>query len=350
MSSLNTFVDCPNLQDRLEDVFCMGAPESLPIVSFIFSEQNNASVLEQRAVTNTGNKRVVELVYSRRVLESEVDNYINYDTCTAGIVRGETSTTFDLELTKGVEIARKFDLVDLVTRCEGSETYFARLVNDLIDGAERKMETQAATYLAALAGGFPTNDKDYDGTAIAASTKIVRTKLADGTLDYNGLQEINQTARLASYCSAPIVIGDYEIAKYFDAVGNGCCAATGLDFSMIANGLPVLLPSYRMNTALSDTTGMKFLTMAAGAALPIWYNLYAGDAGRIISDVGNRIATVVVSRRGIPFDLSVVEDCNTVHVKVSLAWDLFSAPSDMFENSDVLDGVNFINKFQISNP
>lgn len=348
MSSLTTFVDCPNLQGRLEDVFCTGASEPLPVIGFLFSEENNASVLERNAVPTSGKKRIVELVYSRRVLEAEVDNYINYDTCTASIVRGETSTTFDLDLTKGLEIARTFDLIDLATRCESNDTYFARLIADLIDGAERKMETQACTYLAALAGGFPTIDYDYDDTAITGSTKIIRTKLSDGTLDYsNGWGQIEQTARLSSYCSAPIVIGEYEIGRYFDAIKVGCCAQTGIDFSSVAQGLPTYLPSYRMTTALGSNA--KFLTMAAGAALPIWFNLYGGANINVINDDAN-VATIVVSRRGIPFDLRVTKDCNTVHVKISLSWDLFAAPTDMFENSDVLDGVNFINKFQISNP
>ena len=158
----------------------MGASEPLPIIGFLFSPENNAQLLERNAVPTAGKKRIVELVYSRRVLEAEVTNTIDYDTCTSTDKRGETSTTFDIDITKGVQIDKKFDLVDLVTRCENNDMYFARLVSDLIDGAERKMETQAATYLAALAGGFSVNDKDYDDTAIVSSTKIIRTRLSEG--------------------------------------------------------------------------------------------------------------------------------------------------------------------------
>jgi hypothetical protein len=348
MSSLTTFVDCPNLQSRLEDTFCMGASEPLPIIGFLFSPENNAQLLERNAVPTAGKKRIVELVYSRRVLEAEVTNTIDYDTCTSTDKRGETSTTFDIDITKGVQIDKKFDLVDLVTRCENNDMYFARLVSDLIDGAERKMETQAATYLAALAGGFSVNDKDYDDTAVVGSTKIIRTRLSDGSLDYsNGWSQILQTARLNAYCSAPVVIGEYEIGRYFEAIKVGCCANTGIDFASVAQGLPTYLPSYRMTDALASTS--KFMALAAGAALPVWFNLYGGANVNVLNDDAN-VATIVVSRRGIPFDLRVTRDCNSISVVVSLAWDLFSAPSDMFENSDPLDGVNFINKFEISNP
>jgi hypothetical protein len=102
-----------------------------------------------------------------------------------------------------------------------------------------------------------------------------------------------------------------------------------------------------MTDALASTS--KFMTLAAGAALPVWFNLYGGANVNVLNDDAN-VATIVVSRRGIPFDLRVTRDCNSISVVISLAWDLFSAPSDMFENSDPLDGVNFINKFEISNP
>jgi hypothetical protein len=70
MSSLTTFVDCPNLQSRLEDTFCMGASEPLPIIGFLFSPENNAQLLERNAVPTAGKKRIVELVYSRQGIGS----------------------------------------------------------------------------------------------------------------------------------------------------------------------------------------------------------------------------------------------------------------------------------------
>jgi hypothetical protein len=87
-------------------------------------------------------------------LEAEVTNTIDYDTCTSTDKRGETSTTFDIDITKGVQIDKKFDLVDLVTRCENNDMYFARLVSDLIDGAERKMENTGSYLLGSFGRWF----------------------------------------------------------------------------------------------------------------------------------------------------------------------------------------------------
>ena len=341
MSSLTTFVDCPNLQNRLTDVFCQpGGMEALPLIGFLFSGENNPGTLQ---MVNGSRIRTVDLVYTRRVLESEVDDYINYNTCTASIVRGETSSTYTFDENQGIEIARKFDLIDLARRCEQDETYFARLISELMDGAERKMETQAAVSLVANVGGFATIDTD----GVAGGVKTVTSKLSDGTIDYDAHQMIMQSARFNQFCSAPVIAGDYEVVNYYDAIKVGCCAQTGLDFSSVAQGIPTILPSYRIGSAFADTS--KFLVMEAGAAIPIWYNQYAGDLSARLSSDTHQFVTVV-SRRGIPFDLSVIRDCDTVHVKLKLAWDIFYKPTDMYENSDILDGVTGILTFDIVNP
>lgn len=347
MSSLTTFVNCPNLQDQLEAVYCDGGKsENLPLVGFLFSAENNASLLEMKMIGDAS-IRTVQLVYSRRVLESEVDNYINYDTCTAPQKRGETSTTYTFDETKGLEIARKFDFADLWRRCESNELYFARLISELIDGAERKMETQAAAYLVAGVGDFATIDTD----GVTADVKTVATKLSGGAIDYDAHDMIMQSARFNDFCSAPIIAGDYDIVSYYNAIGVGCCATTGIDFSSVAQGIPTILPSWRIGSAFADTS--KFIVMEAGAALPVWFTQYSGGLGAALSSETAQFTTVV-SRRGIPFDVSIIRDtgssCNTVHVKVSLAWDLFFKPTDMYETSDVLYGVNGILTFDVSNP
>ena len=344
MSSLSSFVNCPTLQDKMTEVFSYGGgSEPLPLIGFLFSPENNSINLQQLAIPGNGHYRTVQLTYSRRVLESEVDNYINRDTCTSTDKRGETSTTYTLETTKGVEIAKKFDFVDLEARCEDDEMYFARLIADLIDGAERKMETQAADYLVAGVGGFPTIDTD----GVAGGVKTVATKLSDGTTDYDAHQMIMQSARFAQFVNAPIVAGDYDIVNYYQAINVGGVAQTGLDFSMVNQGAPTILPSYRIGSAFSDTS--KFIVMDTGSALPVWFNRYAGSLSARLSDDSHQFITLV-SRRGIPFDVSIVRDCDAVNVKVSLAWDLFFKPNDLYENSDILDGVTGILTFDVSNP
>lgn len=350
MSSLITFVDCPNLQGRLEDVFCTGRPEDTPIINFLFSQFNNNGLLEQRAVPTRGKKRVVELTYTPRVLESEVKSTVNRD-CEAENKRGITSELYDLDTGVGVEIEKTFDLTDLIDMCESNDMYFARLVQDMIDGAKRKMETQAAVDLVANVGAFSTKDKDQDGSAIADNLKIVSTKLSGGQLNNRAHSAIMQTARLNAYCSAPIVLGEYEIGNYYDDIKIGCCGDIGVDFSKITNE-PLVIKSYRIPDALSDAN--KFLTMSAGAAIPIWFNLYGGAMVNMANDDTNQATVITDVATGIPFDLRVtkfqVGTCTKVSVIIGLAWDLFYLPTGLYAVGDHLRGVNFINKNIVTNP
>lgn len=351
MSSLTTFVDCPNLQLQLADLFCTGRPEATPIINFLFSAENNGRILEINALPGNGKKRTVQAVYQRRVLESEVDDYINYS-CTASNKRGETSTTYELDINRGVEIAKRISILDLVERCESNESYKARFIMDLIDGARRKMETQAATKLATIAGTgvYSTIDLNPDGSAIASNRKAVKTLVSSSnpTQNYSALEAIMQTARLNNYCSAPIVIGEYEIANYFRRnTLAGCCSDLGMNIAEFINGsAPIVLTSYRMPSALGANT--DFITLSAGAVLPMWFNLYEGDVNAL-NDDSNFAGTIIDPQTGIPFNLRVQRICDDWDFNLTLAWDLFSAPTDMFENSDVQDGNIFVHKYRVSN-
>jgi len=345
MSSLTTFVSCPNVQGRLEDVFCTVRNEPKPLLTYLFSEANNYRVLNQKVNMRPGGKVTVDLVYNRRILESEVDSG-NFS-CAATNKRGETSTSYDLDTDVRHRLAKKFALNDLIERCESDDMYYARLVADLIDGLERKMETTAATEMVAFAGNFSTKDLDQDGTSITSNTKIVATRHSDKALDYFAHAAIMQTARLNGYCGAPVIAGEYEIKNYYDAIGKGCCWDGGIDFSQVAPETPIILPSYRITDALSSTS--KFLTFAPGAILPVWFNRYGADFWKV--DNGTDAAGVIVSPfTGIPFDYRAVRDCDDWSIEIGLAWDLFAAPDDMFENSDIQDGNRLVHKHQITNP
>lgn len=345
MSSLTTFVSCPNVQGGLEDVFCTVRAEDKPLLSYLFSEANNYRVLNQMVNMRPGGKVTVDLVYNRRILESEVD--AGDFSCSATNKRGETSTSYDLDTTPAHILRKKIAMSDLIERCESNEEYYARFILDLIDGLERKMETAAATDMVAFAGAFSTKDLDQDGTAITSNTKIVSTKLSGKELDYFAHAAIMQTARLNGYCGAPVIAGEYEIKNYYDAIQKGCCWYGGIDFSQVAPETPIILPSYRITDALSSAN--KFITFAPGAILPVWFNRYASDFWKV--ENGTDVAGVIVSPfTGIPFDYRAKRDCDDWSVEIGLAWDLFAAPDDMFENSDIQDGNRLVHKHQITNP
>lgn len=352
MSALTTFVSCANLQCQLEDIFCTGRPEDTPILQFLFSSYNNNGVLEQRAVPTMGKKRTVELLFSPRVLESEIETTVDHD-CTANQVRGETSQLYDFDPGTGVHYDLKFDIVDLIERCESNDTYMARTIQEMIDGLKRKMETQAAVDLVANIGSFSTKDKDQDGSALDSTTqKIVSTKYSGGFINNRAHSAIMQTARLNHYCAGPVVLGEYEIVQYYNDIKVGCCSQQGIDFSQVDSSAPFIIPSYRISDALGDVN--NFLTMSPGAAIPIWFNLYGGARTNVLNDDSNYAGIIVDPATGIPFDLRItkgqVGTCTEVHIVIELAWDLFYVPTGLFAVGDHLRGNNFIHKHIITNP
>ena len=347
MSSLTTFVSCPDVQERLDNIYETGGirTEYLPLSSYIFSEANNYRKLQMQAIPSAGKKRTVVLTFERRVLESEVD--AGDFTCSATNKRGETSTTIDLDTTPRVRLAKAFELNDLIERCEQDADYYARLVFSLIDGCDRKVETLLASELVAFAGAFSTKDRDQDGTNIGSNTKTISTRKSDKSLDYFAHAALMQTARMNGYVGAPIIAGDYEIKNYYDAINKGCCAADGINFAEVSMETPIILPSFRIADALTDVN--KFITFQAGVILPVWFNRYLSDFWQS-NDSIDKAGVIVSPSTGIPYDYRVKRDCDDVSVEVGLAWDVFALPDDMFENSDYMDGNRLVHKHVITNP
>lgn len=356
MSSITTFAACPNLQVQLNDLFSSGMPEDTPIINFLFSSYNNPGNLQLSAVPTRGKTRIVEAVYTPRILESETETTVDHD-CVANSKRGTTTETYNLDEGVGVHLDKYFDIVDLITTCQSNDLYYAQLVQSMIDGVKRTMETQAAVKLTALAGAFSTKDTDQDDTAIVGSEKIVSTKYSAALGGYNNNRAhsaIMQSARINAYNSAPVIFGDYEIGNYYDDIKVGCCAQTGIDFSKIDPNAPALIRSYRIADAASGASKLRFLTAARGAAVPVFFNLYGGAMTNMINDEGNQAGVIVDPATGIPFDYRMtkfqVGTCTQISIVIELAWDLFAAPAGMFAIGDHLRGVNFINKFIITNP
>ena len=74
------FIDCPTVQDKLENMFLCNQikREPLPLTAFLFSDLNTNGILEQNIHPGTGKLRTVELVYTPRQLESRTSDSISF--------------------------------------------------------------------------------------------------------------------------------------------------------------------------------------------------------------------------------------------------------------------------------
>lgn len=343
-------IDCPNLQLSLNEVnACKTYPvENLPFVNFLPSAVNTNRVLETNVSPGHGKVRTVEMVYTPRTSEAEVDTTLD-TTCENDNEAGMNSTTYEIDTTQGVIVKEVIDFANLATICKSNPQWIAERVQAMIDGAKRKMETQITNQVALLTGKFVA-DGDND-LSLANTLKTIATKDADGKFTEDAIQEILYSAQNSGFCGIPFVFGYGEIWKYMQKTKSVCCSNAGIDLaSFMAENQAMFFSTYRVPTAISLTNG--FLVIDAGSLFLLQYNKFAQGSGLELQDNFLQQGVIVDPTTGIGFNLKTyLNPCGEkLNIHLSTAFKVVGLPDDIYSGGDRYEGTNGVLKFNVSNP
>jgi hypothetical protein len=350
--TLNTFVNCEDLQDRINDHFLCDRQKTLAVpeaslVQFAFSPANTRNTLQNQVASGDGKLKTVNLVYTPRIPAGAVDTTITPDDCTATVKQGQRTEAYTLDENEGVQISRLISTEDLIRFCRSNALYVEETIMQMMDAAILKMDKIIAADAIALAGKF-----GYGDTDITDDVKTVKTRKTGSTdLNMNFIEEISFSAENAAYCGAPLVFGYNEAYKAFKALqASNCCADNGTNLALLNDiAGTFFIPNRNITAAFGSAN--NFLTIDAGAIQVLKYNRYLGpDGGIDMINEGTAKRTVVVHPAyGIPFDLKMDFSCGNWHIFVSLAFKTVGMPDDMYYTGDIYEGVTGINKFVIAN-
>jgi len=347
MSQINTLVNCPELQTELNDLFTCDPTlitEPLVLQAFLRSPANLGGTRMQQMLSPGGGKsRIVEVVYSPRLDEGNVQVDTGRDDCTNENVIGETSTTYDVG-NSYVQQPLVIKPFELRYKCEENTRYMAKKIQQAINVLSRKRETVLFEQLALMNGNFAVGEPN-----VTAKVKTVQTRDADGKFSTDMFTEIGTASRYASYCGNPIVIGGRNVGKYMREVSAGCCSMDGINVADLAAQYGMgFIESYRADDSFGDD---NFFTVAPGAIQIIDWLEYEGPEGINYIDTGIYKQMVLVDPfTGYKYDVKINVDCNGNHnIFIRSYFKLISLPTDVFYSTDRLAGVNFINQYAIDN-
>lgn len=338
---------CPEIQRDLVGHFQTCDPTKLlashehALVSFLWSSTNRG-MIQEMVSPGRGKKKIVDLVYTPRILEEEI-SLDPTKSCTAGDNAGMLTHRYELNGT-GVSVKESYDIADLADICKDNELWIAERINAMMNGLVRKMEAVAMEDLQAIIGSFAAGE-----TNVTNDVKTVQTKFADGKQDSNFLEELTFAASNAAYCSIPYVFGWNETFKAFKRLEAGCCADSGLNFDELSSAYgQVFLPASKTESVFGAN---NFVTLAAGAAQPIWWNEFAGAEGiNTVSEQSYVRGVLVHPQTGVPFDYLWSDNCGVITIQLKLMFQIEGLPTDMFDAGDRLNGVTQANQYVISNP
>jgi hypothetical protein len=236
MSQLSTYVSCPDIQLRLNQIVeCDPAlvVEPTVLTNFLLSDLNIAAS-RQGKLTSTiapGNskRRRVEVVYSPRLSENDVLVGEGRDNCSVDNKIGETSTMYEIADDEYIQAEASMNIFELSTTCEDNSERFARTIQMLMSQVDRAMETMLFDQLLAQYGNYAD---DYPGV----TNKIleVQTKYEDQRYNVDAFENLGTAARWNAYCRVPFVIGGVNWGKYMRATNAGCCSKDGINVAELA--------------------------------------------------------------------------------------------------------------------
>lgn len=354
MSNIFNIPSCPQIQDNLINYINWNPTfiqEGVTLVPYLLSSENTSGIFQRDLSPRSGKKRVVEVLYQQRILESETGSTHTF-ACSSEKEYGEQSTTYEFG-DQATSKDFKLDPTNYYESCASYEEWFMKALLLNIDVMDRAVETKTWAEIAPLFGKFASTDNDLSASD---TIKTVQTKYADETINEDAVAEIDYSKKLLAYGDMkPVLLGEGEIYKYMKKLEVGCCANQGIDMGefFYRNANLRLLSSYRATTALGENT--FYMLRPTAVQMVTWNKFKSGDRNMTIDEVDRKATTIVSPFTGLMYDmvLNLVCDANggwIWNMSLALTHQLISMPSDLYCEGDNLYGVTGLNKFLISNP
>lgn len=325
----------------------------MPLEEVLMSQANSRNIQSLMSPGN-GKKRTVELKYTPRLTESEVEEDVDNPKCTATNKSGEFSQTYTMP-DSNIGYSEALDIDDFTDWCGDNGTRFLQRVNAMADVLERKVATQHAQEFALLAGKWGTNiftTGNAVGNVNSSNEYVWATRYSDGKPNPEALGNLS-IARMKAGLNNVIGFGGTSAWTYFNALNIGCCSQDGLDLMAAMNqfGLSYAYDK-RLEAALGNNGVNKLMLYRLGSVVPLFYtnNQWKSGAAPIFQG-GDYLHTGIFSARtGMPMDLTIKDNCGSLSIAVAVSTKLIAVPNDQFQTNDPYFGLNGVAKVLISNP
>lgn len=344
----STLVACPNLQDRLDNVFdnenARFFQDKIPFSEFLMSPLNR-NELAQRVAPGRSKIRTVELTYQPRILQSEKFTDSS-DYCSATTERGNTSTSYEIDTTQNVGFEEKFDVEKLKSSCEDNEMWFMDQVAKMVAATDVAVNAKNASQANALLGGWSTDVSGIPDLTLDGDIVEVRTTRSSASDEpYPSTLQAIQSALEASSFGQSTLVGGFQLHNYIKKLEQGCCTDYGLDIGEIQRtyGMASIRDRFVSTAQGNQATAWA---VANGALQVLYYNRWSG---LFEAQDANQSYGQIMGALGIPYDLVIKHDCGVIQVTVTATTKLVALPDDLYQTGDHLDGVKGFAEINVVN-
>ena len=288
----------------------------------------NMSMQTQIPIQNGSKKRIVELRWRQRTIESQVFTDAT-GTCTSDNYDDFNSKLFEVD--KIVEYKFALNTEEFKAVCEGRSKFIQDSLENSYDALARVINKELLTEQATE---FGVNLRT--GTSNVTSVDVFPS--ATGAPNAAALQTLMADFEVENeMAGTPIWIGAGNIYKYWKTLEQACCNDAGVNMLDLSNSLGYA--PFTDTTMKSVLNADEFIVLEQGSVQFVPFNDYVGED---VTSSGTSVArgTITDSKTGITYDIKVLQDdCSDDWVvKLSLNYGIFFQPLDAFQVDDPLYG------------
>lgn len=321
---------CEDIQESLINLMGNNSPslKRTPVgyLQAVKSASNMAGV-RQMPIPSDGKKRKVRIVFDQRATDTGITDSIG-SSCDGDVVDTPFETDFEVEQ----EVSSPgiiFSEDEMRKLCQTDKSWIAQRLNARFDAMAVYINKKLITLQNSTFGKF----KDGTSTVHSRQLLVAATKSAF----YYGENQILNDFTDISATGRPILIGNGKLRDYTRIQSKGCCNASGIDLGMA--GEFDYYQDQHVGTILGNAD--DFIGLAPGNVQFASWNKYVGSYEKLWDSVIK--TTMMDPYTGLVYDLTwKYDDCEENWIlKLSLHYDLFFLPSNAFNASDPLTGVNY---------
>jgi len=291
----------------------------------------NMSMQTQIPTQNGSKKRVVEIRWRQRTIETQVVETAS-GTCTSTNYPDFNSELFEVD--KYVEHKFSLNSAQFKEVCQGRTEFLSETLAITYDAMARKINKALLTEQST---NFGINLR----TGLSSATSITVFPAATGAPNAAALQTLLADFEIENEMTGtPILIGAGNIYKFWKTLEQSCCNDAGINMLDLSNSLGYApFTDTTMKQVLADPN--DFIVMEQGSVQFVPFNDYVGEDA---TESGTSVSrgTITDSKTGITYDIKVLQDdCNDQwHVILYLNYGIFFQPGEAYQADDPLFGTN----------
>ncbi len=361
---------CPAILVGLDELLKDGTPYELftqvGLLQSLYDPMNRQpNTVVQSVVAENGHAKSVRVKHKQRATPTDTGTTKD---CTSGTPKPYFEEVFTVNQYRQhtinvpeANIRKLCDASSKLVPVEGAafntwegNSYNLQLMSEIVMEVMMDFDAMRQAINNDLHTSLILNFGKYQGGADINTYNMYRannaTGLQEGAPVLSGFNKFKQDMRRTTMTGLPIVVGEGALDLALGALEYGCCNLNGNDFGAMAKN-----PGFKYYTDFSigtDSIGDAdgFAAFMPGSMQFADYNEYVGGFARPMGIV-ERGTIPDPAIPGLKYDMRVIPNAcsgNSVvesyDIIIGLHFDLWTAPTNIFQSSDRLTGVNGIFK------